>query len=221
MWSANSGPAFHLNVSYSLNQFPGLEGMMMIPCRGEDQMGQCDSHVAQSVGLETTPTRRGCTSYALALCPQLTWRLLAGSGGDSLGHRGQQTLPHHSAPSTVSPWAEKLGRAFLPVFLNRTILLCFPANALSRLHESQGLLSPSLSLLVERKLRGEYAVDLYLMCRASRNTFYIPANLLVLSYLSHIYSSLAYVFPNLILSCMCVVNNLKLFLEQGRVKLKK
>lgn len=79
----------------------------------------------------------------------------------------------------------------------------------------------SLSVLVARELKGEFAVDLCLICRVLQNAFLTPATLLAASYHSYIPPAPAYIFSNLILSCMCLVNNFKLLLEQGRVELKK
>lgn len=63
--------------------------------------------------------------------------------------------------------------------------------------------------------------DPSLICRASQNAFHIPATLLAISYLSYIHSPPAYIFSNLILSCIYFVSNFKLLLDQGTAELKK
>lgn len=79
----------------------------------------------------------------------------------------------------------------------------------------------SLSVRVARKLRSEFVADPSLICRASHNAFHIPATLPAISYLSYIHSPPAYIFPNLILSCIYFVSNFKLLLDQSAAELKK
>jgi hypothetical protein len=87
--------------------------------------------------------------------------------------------------------------------------------------QSYMVYSVSFSVPVAKMLRHESMADPYLICSASQNTFHRPATVLAISYLSYIHSPPAYIFSNLILSCIYFVSNLKLLLDQGTVELKK
>lgn len=180
----------------------------------------CASDGAQSLGISNAPyVLAVLLTCILALCPQLTQRLLGSSVGHPLGHRGHQRV-HHLPQCPLEQ--RTMGELSFLSSLSGIILLSFPANALFYLHAPRHLpLHVSLSVLVTKKLRGEFVADLYLMCRASPKAFRRPATLLAISYLSYIYSLPAYVLSNLILPCMYAVNNFKLLLEQDRVELKK
>lgn len=180
-------------------------------------MRQWDHHSVRRLGLGTIP--KWWLLLFLVLCPPHPSRSWGGaSTGDSLGHRGQHTLPHHSPPSTLSPGAENHGRTFFPVFLNRSILLYFLAHALSCVHGSHGLLHLSLSLSAcwcpESLGVNLWSVSTECVGIHGMPSTHQPPRRLHLIFLIFIPHLLMF-FPNLILSCMGVVNNLKLFLEQA------
>ena len=58
--------------------------------------------VSTEPGISNPPSTVAVRLITLALCLQLTQGLLGFPEGDSLGHRGRQTLPHYLPPSTVS-----------------------------------------------------------------------------------------------------------------------